>query len=433
VPIVQHVVTFLATGNTCYNNSWTDDVVNWNYCANNNSAICPNITYGAVLCTNCAFNFDATLSFCFNITDYDVNLVEICAEGDAILLFGGYMQASCNTSDSCQVATKSTPPIYFDMGVPMTLQFTLNIDLGYDIEVLIQSNFASQLSLSGSITGGIYYTPSTGHQWIFNYNLQSNGGGTPDSFDISLYTTVCLTPTFQADFSYIGGPYLSTKFFVENIYRIPSPYCSSSSCPQQTINLGLQSGIGAQLDIFDTFEKNYGPDTLWSTKVPITTGCLSTSGIKRQSGPNYFTQGNTWSGYQQLTSNSSSCSYPQEVVLSAQLVEVVDSCYYFVLSGQAFFGVGAGNCIYQALYSAVPASSNSYTFKLLTTNEYSQDVCVQQCSQSAQFSFVPFPSITLQCDGSGNFYYSDSCISIQFNINSQTGFQNNLLPSTIRK
>jgi len=286
------------------------------------------------------------------------------------------------------ITTIQVPSVDFDIaGVPVVLQINIPVHMGFDVNATIGGSLSASVGVNANLAYGVQYIDGSGWGPIYNHSFTPYGsfGNLDTNFYAGFMVWLFPTPILYVD--YIGGPYLGFKPFIEaGLYSDPS--CTGAMA---VLNWGLQITLGINISInFEGFSGQiYNPDpwNIYSTKQPISQGCLNTNYLLGDSPvPGSLVTGNVWSGYYHDNLNYNSATGD----VAMQLVSIDVYGNYYIAGSYSLYTQNSGACVIQALFSgALGDDGVTWNFQPVTDDSGSF-IFVEDCQFVNPFQPVPW-------------------------------------------
>ena len=201
----------------------------------------------------------ADVVFELDIEAHILKNMKIAAEGNLI----GNIAATAKTAKTFAsrhdktVASYSLPAIWLMIGpVPVYLQFTVPLNVGYQVDVAASVSLRATANVSGRVAFGVQGSCTAKdvascvfHQ-LGDYTFQHKASLQKPQIDFSASFQVYILPTVVLKVYKIAGPRLGLQMGLDTAIALSS---SSSYCPRGdvpiTANVNIDASIGARIDI----------------------------------------------------------------------------------------------------------------------------------------------------------------------------------------
>lgn len=300
---------------------------------------------GEVWLSDTFARFESSLVFELDIDSYVIRKVQTYAKGTAQINVEGHahISGSFQKHGNKSLGTFAVPhaPKFSIFGIPFVFDIKVPTEVGYDFS----STGSVQLDASATASGAIKYgfigtcsdtaVSSCGfHQYSeYDYDHQAPPFNVAEfDAEVNANLEIYLLPTVVITVDHIGGPNMAVKTYLEQKFGAGNHYCEQKEGYdlQAITNVGLEVTAGADVNIgvmgHEFWDHSWGPWGVWSKKMPIWSGCLSTSDSKQPSSDG-LVPGTTWTGTQQKVRNKLTelqgdrCShYPDSMEVSMQMV-----------------------------------------------------------------------------------------------------------------
>jgi hypothetical protein len=293
---VVNVVSGDYTADQTYNlpgASWNPDLTqNYNW-----DMVSSNVNLAA------SFDFQPTVTFKLDISDWSLNNVEAYFTGDLTAGVKGQFSATYTNSfsDNQQVTVINLSPISFMIGpVPVVLTPSIPINAGYTVNIDGSLSVGATVTANANVQYGFAYSPSTGHRTIqqdgYSYNYDFN----PKTFSVAVGIKPFLQPILTVSIDYIGTVGVGAAIYANILVQSNNDCLFDLSINAQPV-LSASASLGVSLAGHSIFSKSWGPYTLWSSTYPIYSYCMpntiggsgSTSGTPAGSAPAPTTGGSS--------------------------------------------------------------------------------------------------------------------------------------------
>lgn len=225
-----------------------------------------------------------------DITSYILKNLKVAAEGDLT----GNIAAIAKTSRAFSfrhnktVATYSVPPIWLQIGpVPVSLEFTIPVNAGYQVDVDATVSLRSAAMVSARVAFGVQgqctsFTSCKFHQ-LSDYSFQHTASLPKPRIDFRASLQVHILPTVVLKVYKIAGPSMGVQIGLETAIALPS---SANYCPHKGVhisaNVNIDVSIGARVDVgfpsnskWPGYHEQFGPWGIYSKKMSIWSGCIA--------------------------------------------------------------------------------------------------------------------------------------------------------------
>jgi hypothetical protein len=330
----------------------------WNYNPKTSKVINPSIQIATgISCNNCYAHLGANVVFDLDVANYVITEVLLYAEAEAKFNMEGAIGMSGSFSNNGKKAlpTVHVPPIDLQIGpVPMILDVSIPIDVGYELTLGGQAQLGISASASGNLKFGFKGSCASSSPASCKLNQYSDHGFTHKAGQPQLTSAATanlqlyVLPSVQIIVDHIGGPNIGVKPYLEFVVDgnrgsgTKSNYCGGQGFGLQiATNFGIQATAGADIDITilgqKVWKKESDPVGIFHVKKVLATGCLNVgspaildeaaltvlfNNNTASLNSDGLVPGTTWVGTQRKTSSAAAkcAGYPDLVTLSLQLV-----------------------------------------------------------------------------------------------------------------
>jgi len=193
--------------------------------------------------------------------------------------------------------------------------------------------------------------------------------------EIEVQLMVYILPTVVIIIDSIGGPYVGFKPFIEGVVTFDETSADSCASVTVALNWGLQVSIGAKIDILHIYNYTTDPETIYSVKKPIASGCISSETAIVTPGVPFV--GTIWAG---IFNNDPKCPLPSGDV-AFQLFE------FDAQNPSAFVFIGSynvqtphnGHCVIQSKFNCSPDELGGGFVCQPVLNENGEEVLFENC------------------------------------------------------
>lgn len=334
----------LFTGDLSLDNSFEVAGLAWNYDASSSGASQADLDFGnGFQCNDCYVNLDASVHYDIEISDYNLNKAAIWLEGDAnIQIHATMTSAEFTEANSTTIATIKPQEVSFTVaGIPMVIDTTIPVEIGYNATISEQGTAAAVASISGHIKKGVLYADADDKiHFINEMDLTSTGSLTGPS-QMTAALQVYVFPKANLICDHLGGPTIGLKGMLELVVDYQpgtTDTCHVNAKGEgglfANLNFGVQTALGAKVNITmgstQIFTKVW-PSLLTHTyKYPVLSGCRGPAGEEWPSTLGEFVQPTgtsvTYAGVLQSdTSRGAACTSAPSVPIALQVVTEINA------------------------------------------------------------------------------------------------------------